>query len=122
MSLWTAASFLVVGYVDGAPAGWISFGPRGDYAKLALAHHEAGGRARGLVCHVLLRRKRYRGKSVQHRLLDAAAWYVGKQGSGSCEAHRSTNLSVAKMTLSSVGRQYLYERAGLTEVVRRSLT
>ncbi|HEY5185115.1 MAG TPA: hypothetical protein VIM19_09500 [Actinomycetes bacterium] len=24
----------LVGYVDGAPAGWISLGPRADYAKL----------------------------------------------------------------------------------------
>jgi len=25
----------LMGYVDGAPAGWISLGPREDYAKLA---------------------------------------------------------------------------------------
>jgi hypothetical protein len=34
----------LIGYVDGASAGWISLGPRKDYAKAAaVCDHEAGG-------------------------------------------------------------------------------
>lgn len=55
----------LVGYVDGAPAGWISLGPREDYAKLQrslIMRPVDDGDVWSVVCTYVARR--YRGKGV----------------------------------------------------------
>jgi hypothetical protein len=57
-----------MGCVAGAAAGWISFGPREDHTKLALARITKPVNEREvwfLLCACVARQ--YRGKGVQHR-------------------------------------------------------
>jgi len=70
----------LVGYVDGAPAGWISLGPRADCTKLQRSPIMRPVDDRdvwSVMCAYLARR--YRGQGVQHRLLQAAIEYARAQ-------------------------------------------
>jgi GNAT superfamily N-acetyltransferase len=113
----------LVGYVDGSPAGWISLGPREDYAKLARSRimKPVDGRpVWSVVCTYVARR--YRGQGVQHRLLDAAVGYAREQQVGTLEAYPVDKPERSHDDFMFFGSRSLYERAGFTEVVRRSPT
>jgi len=113
----------LVGYVDGAPAGWLSLGPRAGYAKLArsrIMKPVDGREVWSVVCTYVA--KPYRGQGVQHRLLDAAVRYAGEQGVRMLEAYPVDKPERSHDDFMFFGSRSLYERAGFTEVVRRSPT
>jgi GNAT superfamily N-acetyltransferase len=113
----------LVGYVDGAPAGWISLGPREDYAKLArspIMKPVDDAQVWSVVCTYVA--KRYRGQGVQHRLLAAAVHFAGEQGVGVLEAYPVDKPQRSQDAFMFFGSRSLYERAGFAEVVRRSPT
>lgn len=113
----------LVGYVDGQPAGWISLGPREDYAKLQRSRIMKPVDDRpvwSVVCTYVART--YRGRGVQHRLLDAAIRYAREQGVRTLEAYPVDKPDRSHDDFMFFGSRGLYERAGFTEVVRRSPT
>jgi len=113
----------LMGYVDGAPAGWISLGPREDYAKLArspIMKPVDDSKVWSVVCTYVARQ--YRGQGVQHRLLEAAVLYAREQGVRILEAYPVDKPERSHADFMFFGSRSLYERAGFTEVVRRSPT
>jgi GNAT superfamily N-acetyltransferase len=113
----------LIGYVDGAPAGWISLGPREDYAKLARSPIMKPVDDRdvwSVVCTFVA--KSFRGQGVQHRLLQAAIRYAREQGVRTLEAYPVDKPERSHNEFMFFGARSLYERAGFTEVVRRSPT
>jgi GNAT superfamily N-acetyltransferase len=113
----------LIGYVDGAPAGWISFGPREDYAKLQrspIMKPVDDLDVWSVVCTYVART--FRGRGVQHRLLDAAVRYAGERGVRLLEAYPVDKPERSHDDFMFFGSRSLYERAGFTEVVRRSPT
>jgi GNAT superfamily N-acetyltransferase len=113
----------LIGYVDGAPAGWISFGPREDYAKLARSPIMKPVDERevwSVVCTYVA--TRYRGQGVQHRLLGAAVCFAREQGVRMLEAYPVDKPERSQDVFMFFGSRSLYERAGFTEVLRRSPT
>jgi GNAT superfamily N-acetyltransferase len=113
----------VVGYVDGEPAGWISLGPRTDYAKLQrspIMKPVDDAEVWSVVCTYVARP--FRGKGVQHRLLQAAINYARAQGVRILEAYPVDKPERSHDDFMFFGSRSLYERAGFTEVVRRSPT
>lgn len=113
----------LVGYVDGAPAGWISLGPREEYAKLQrspIMKPVDDREVWSVVCTYVA--KRYRGQGVQHRLLQAAIRYAREQGARTLEAYPVDKPERSNDDFMFFGSRSLYERAGFTEVVRRSPT
>jgi GNAT superfamily N-acetyltransferase len=113
----------LMGYVDGAPAGWISLGPREDYAKLRrsrIMKPVDESEVWSVVCTYVARR--YRGQGVQHLLLDAAVLYAGAQGVRMLEAYPVDKPERSQDVFMFFGSRSLYERAGFTEVARRSPT
>jgi GNAT superfamily N-acetyltransferase len=113
----------LTGYVDGAPAGWISLGPREGYAKLArsrIMKPVDESEVWSVVCTYVA--KRYRGQGVQHRLLAAAVRYATEQGVRILEAYPVDKPERSHDVFMFFGSRSLYERAGFTEVVRRSPT
>jgi GNAT superfamily N-acetyltransferase len=113
----------LVGYVDGAPAGWISLGPREDYAKLQRSRimkpvDEAP--VWSIVCTYVA--KVHRRLGVQHRLLDAAIRRAREEGVRTLEAYPVDKPERSHDDFMFFGSRSLYERAGFTEVVRRSPT
>lgn len=113
----------LIGFVDGAPAGWISLGPREDYAKLQrspIMKPVDDLDVWSVVCTYVA--KRYRGKGVQHRLLEAAIRYASEQEVRLLEAYPVDKPGRSHDDFMFFGSRSLYERAGFTEVVRRSPT
>ena len=113
----------LMGYVDGAPAGWISLGPREDYAKLArsrIMKPVDDSEVWSVICTYVARQ--YRGRGVQHRLLEAAVRYAREQGVRILEAYPVDKPERSHDDFMFFGSRSLYERAGFTEVVRRSST
>lgn len=113
----------LVGYVDGEPAGWISLGPRAEYAKLQRSRIMKPVDDRevwSIVCTYVARC--YRGQGVQHRLLDAAVRYATAQGVSLLEAYPVDKPERSHDDFMFFGSRGLYERAGFVEVVRRSPT
>lgn len=113
----------LTGYVDGAPAGWISLGPRADYAKLnrsPIMKPVDEQAVWSVVCTYVA--KQYRGQSVQHRLLQAAIRYAREQGVRTLEAYPVDKPERSHDDFMFFGSRTLYERAGFSEVVRRSPT
>jgi GNAT superfamily N-acetyltransferase len=113
----------LIGYVDGAPCGWISLGPREDYAKLRrspIMKPVDDAQVWSIVCTYVA--KVHRGQGVQHRLLAAAIDHAREQGVRTLEAYPVDKPDRSHDDFMFFGSRSLYERAGFTEVVRRSPT
>ena len=113
----------LVGYVDGRPAGWISLGPREDYLKLRRSPVMKPGddeEVWSVVCTYVA--KEHRGRGVQHRLLAAAIDFARANGVRLLEAYPVDKPQRSHDDFMFFGSRSLYERAGFTEVVRRSPT
>jgi hypothetical protein len=92
----------LVGYLGGSPVGWISLGPRADYRKLQRS-------------------------PIMKPVDDADVWsivctYVAKAFRGLLEAYPVDKPQRSHDDFMYFGSRSLYERAGFTEVVRRSPT
>lgn len=113
----------LVGFVDEAPAGWISLGPREDYAKLKrspIMKPVDDAQVWSVICTYVA--GAFRGQGVQHRLLEAAVGYAREQGVGILEAYPVDKPQRSEDDFMFFGSRSLYEKAGFVEVVRRSPT
>jgi GNAT superfamily N-acetyltransferase len=113
----------LVGYLDGAPAGWISLGPRPDYEKLRrsrIMKPVDDLPVWSVVCTYVA--KEFRGQGLQHRLLDAGISYARSEGVTLLEAYPVDKAERSHDDFMFFGSRSLYEQAGFTEVVRRSPT
>ena len=113
----------LVGYVDGRPAGWISLGPREDYLKLRrspIMKPVDDAEVWSVVCTYVA--KEFRGRGLQHRLLAAGLDLARENGVRLVEAYPVDKPERSHDDFMFFGSRSLYERAGFTEVVRRSPT
>jgi GNAT superfamily N-acetyltransferase len=113
----------LVGYVEEAPVGWISLGPREDYLKLArspVMKPVDDTEVWSIVCTFVARARR--GQGLQHELLGAAVEYARSQGVRTLEAYPVDKPTRSHDDFMFFGSRSLYERAGFREVVRRSAT
>ena len=113
----------LVGFVDGTPAGWISLGPREDYAKLRrspIMKPVDDEEVWSVVCTYVA--KSFRGQGVQQRLLGAGIDYAREQGVRTLEAYPVDKPERSHDDFMFFGSRGLYEHAGFVEVVRRSPT
>lgn len=113
----------LIGYLDGQPAGWISLGPREEYHKLRrspVMKPVDDIPVWSVVCSYIARP--YRGKGLQHRLLAAAIDFARDSGATTLEAYPVDKPARSQDDFMFFGSRSLYERAGFTEVVRRSPT
>ena len=113
----------LVGYLDGAPVGWISLGPREDYPKLRRSRVMKpvdDAEVWSIVCTFVDRAHRRQG--LQHRLLAAALDFARDNGVRLLEAYPVDKPERSHDDFMFFGSRSLYERAGFREVVRRSPT
>jgi GNAT superfamily N-acetyltransferase len=78
----------LLAYRDGAPAGWISVGPRGDYRRLARSRHFAAVDDQpvfSVICFRVVPAHRNAGVSAE--LLHAAVEYGRGHGAAAIEAY-----------------------------------
>ena len=113
----------LIGYLDGTPAGWISLGPRPEYLRLRrspIMKPVDDTEVWSVVCSYVP--KAYRGRGLQHRLLAAAIEFARRSGAAVLEAYPVDRPERSHDDFMFFGSRSLYERAGFTEVARRSPT
>src|SRR5262245_26202040 len=113
----------LIGYSDGDPAGWISLGPREEYHKLRrspVMKPVDDTPVWSVICSFVARP--YRGLGMQHLLLEAAIDYARENGARVLEAYPIDKAERSHDDFMFFGSRSLYERAGFSEVVRRSPT
>ena len=114
---------VLVGYVDGEPVGWISLGPREHYLKLKrspVMKPVDDAEVWSIVCTFVA--KEHRGRGLQHRLVAAALDFARENGVRLVEAYPVDKPGRSHDDFMFFGSRHLYEKAGFTEVVRRSPT
>lgn len=113
----------LVGYLGDSPVGWISLGPREDYLKLRrspIMKPVDDTKVWSVVCSYVARP--YRGMGLQRRLLAAAIGFARDNGVRVLEAYPVDKDERSPDDAMFFGARSLYERAGFTEVARRSPT
>lgn len=107
----------------GQPGGWISLGPREDYAKLRrspIMKPVDDAPVWPIVCAYVATSQR--GHGLQHKLLAGAVDYARDRGVRLLEAYPVDKPERSHDDFMFFGAKSLYEHAGFTEVVRRSPT
>jgi ribosomal protein S18 acetylase RimI-like enzyme len=110
----------LVGYRDGAPVGWISFGPREDFAKLRRSPVMKAVDDQpvwSIVCFVVP--SEHRGQGVARALLDGAVAYARRAGATLLEAYPVDRPDHSSDESMWFGAKSMYDAAGFEEVARR---
>lgn len=110
----------LIGYRDGVPVGWVSFGPRGQFAKLAKSPVMKPVDEKpvwSVVCFVVP--APYRGQGVASALLRAAAAYARERGATLLEAYPVDKATRSTDEFLWFGAKAMFDAAGFKEVARR---
>lgn len=110
----------LIGYRGKVPVGWISIGPREDYAKLARSPVMKPIDDRpvwSIICFVVP--SEFRGQGVAQALLQGAIAYAKKHGARLVEAYPVDRPGRSKDQDMWFGAKAMYDRAGFKEVARR---
>ena len=110
----------LIGYRGKVPVGWVSIGPREEYARLkrspvmkAVDEHPVWS----VICFVVP--AEYRGQGVAQALLKGAMAYAKKQGATLVEAYPVDKPARSKDDYMWFGAKSMYDKAGFQEVARR---
>jgi GNAT superfamily N-acetyltransferase len=110
----------LIGYLDGTPVGWISLGPRDDYAKLKrspVMKPVDDKPVWSIVCFFVDRQAR--GQGASEALLKGAIDYARSKGVTLLEAYPVDKSERSHPDFMFFGAKSLYDRAGFKEVARR---
>ena len=110
----------LIGYRGKVPVGWVSLGPRDDYAKLRRSPVMKAVDERpvwSIVCFVVP--SQYRGQGVARALLDGAIAYARKLGVALLEAYPVDKPGRSDDDSMWFGAKSMYDAAGFEEVARR---
>ena len=110
----------LIGYRGKVPVGWVSLGPRDDYAKLRRSPVMKAVDERpvwSIVCFVVP--PQFRGRGVARALLDGAIAYARKRGVALLEAYPVDKPGRSNDDSMWFGAKSMYDAAGFEEVARR---
>jgi GNAT superfamily N-acetyltransferase len=110
----------LVGYEDGRPIGWVSLGPREDYAKLARSPVMKPVDQKpvwSIVCFFVDAKARHR--RVADALLKGAVVWAKKQGVALLEAYPQDKRRQSADDSMWFGSKAMFDRTGFVEVARR---
>jgi len=113
----------LIGYRGKVPVGWVSLGPRHDYAKLRRSPVMKAVDERpvwSIVCFVVP--SQYRGQGVARALLDGAIAYARERGVALLEAYPVDKPRRSADDSMWFGAKSMYDAAGFEEVARRKPT
>lgn len=113
----------LIAYRGKEPVGWVSIGPREDYAKLAksrVAKPVDDQPVWSIVCFVVP--APYRGQGVARALLDGAVAYARRHGAKLVEAYPIDKPGRQISEWLWNGPKSMFDAAGFTEVARRKPT
>ena len=110
----------LIGYRGKVPVGWVSIGPREDYAKLRrspVMKPVDDQPVWSIICFVVP--SEYRGQGIAQGLLDGAIAYARKRGARLVEAYPVDKPGRSPDENMWFGAKSMYDDAGFTEVARR---
>ena len=110
----------LIGYRGKVPVGWVSVGPREDYAKLRRSPVMKPVDEQpvwSVICFVVP--AEYRGQGVARALLVGAVAYAKKQGATLVEAYPVDKPARSNDEYMWFGAKSMYDNAGFKEVARR---
>lgn len=110
----------LVGYRDGVPVGWVSLGPREDFAKLQrspVMKPVDDEPVWSIVCFVVP--AEYRRQGVAGGLLGGAIDYARQRGVRTLEAYPVDRDGPSRDDSLWFGVKSMYDDAGFVEVARR---
>ena len=110
----------LIGYHGKVPVGWVSIGPRDDYAKLRrspLMKPVDDLPVWSIICFVVP--SQYRRQGVARSLLDGAIAYAKKRGATLLEAYPVDKPDRSSDDAMWFGAKSMYDAAGFKEVARR---
>lgn len=110
----------LIAYRGAEPVGWVSVGPRDDYAKLArspVMKPVDGKFVWSVICFVVP--AEHRGQGVARELLDGAVAYARRKGARLIEAYPVDQAGRSKPEDLWFGVKSMYDKAGFTEIARR---
>lgn len=110
----------LIAYRGKVPVGWVSLGPREQYARLQrspVMKAVDNQPVWSIICFVV--RPEYRGQGVAHALLRAAIAYARKHGAKLLEAYPVDKPGVSSDDSMWFGAKSMYDSAGFEEVARR---
>ena len=110
----------LIGYRDKVPVGWVSIGPREEYAKLKRSPVMKAVDEQpvwSVICFVVP--AEYRGQGVAQALLTEAIAYAKKKGATMVEAYPVDKPARSKDDYMWFGAKSMYDNAGFKEVARR---
>jgi ribosomal protein S18 acetylase RimI-like enzyme len=110
----------LIGYRGKVPVGWVSIGPREEYAKLKrspVMKAVDGQPVWSVICFVVPRE--YRSQGVAQALLTGAVAYARKQGATLVEAYPVDKPTRSNDDYMWFGAKSMYDKAGFKEVARR---
>jgi GNAT superfamily N-acetyltransferase len=110
----------LIGYRGKVPVGWVSLGPREDYAKLANSPTMKPVDAQpvwSIVCFVVP--SEFRKQGVARELLAGAVEYARKRGVRLLEAYPVDKDESSASDAPWFGSKTMFDEAGFREVARR---
>ena len=110
----------LLGYDDKRPVGWVSLGPREDYAKLkrsAVMKPLDDKPVWSIICFVV--DPEARGRGVAEAMLKGAMAWAREQGVRLLEAYPCDKPARAADDSMWFGAKSMFDRAGFVEVARR---
>ena len=110
----------LIGYRGRTPVGWISLGPREDYAKLEkspVMKPVDSEPVWSVVCFVVP--SEFRNQGVAREMLAGAMHYAKKRGVRLLEAYPVDRAEAPESESSWFGSKSMFDAAGFEEVARR---
>jgi GNAT superfamily N-acetyltransferase len=110
----------LIGYHGKTPVGWISLGPREEFARLQRSPVMKPVDEKpvwSVICFVVP--AEHRGKGVARSLLKGAVAYAKKQGATLVEAYPVDKPERSNNEEMWFGAKSMYDKAGFREVARR---
>ncbi len=110
----------LIGYHGTEPVGWISIGPREEYARLKRSPVMKAVDEQpvwSVVCFVVP--AEHRGQGIARALLKEAVAYAKEQGATLVEAYPVDKPGRSKDDYMWFGAKTMYDKAGFQEVARR---
>jgi ribosomal protein S18 acetylase RimI-like enzyme len=110
----------LIGYRGKVPVGWVSIGPREEYAKLKRSPVMKAVDEQpvwSIICFVVP--PKYRGQGVAQALLKGAVAYAKRRGATLVEAYPVDKPARSNDDSMWFGAKSMYDTAGFKEVARR---
>ena len=102
----------LVAYVGREPVGFVSLGPRVDFARVAKSRATPALDEAAWVIPCITVRRGYRGRGVAVAMLRAAVAYAGKRGAGAIEAYPRADAKRVHDDFAYIGTEAMFRKAG----------